>query len=144
MTFAKGDYVVRLLPQRKNKLGASVVGPYMVLEQVKENSYKIKHYPKGDVVEAHVQTLKPFDISRTPDRYLLDLLDNFDAYVVEAIRSHEVIDKEYHFTVKWKDYPESSNTVEPLANLKHVPVLQEYLDSHGLALNKQGRVIKRQ
>lgn len=140
--FSKGDYVVRLLPQRRHKLGSSAVGPYVVVEATNENSYRLKHHLLGTYTEAHVQTLTRYDLTDTPERYLLDLFDDPHTYVAEAVRSHEVRDGQYFFTIKWRDYPEEDNTVEPLPWVKHLTVVEEYVAALGLKIDKRGKVVK--
>lgn len=43
-----------------------------------------------------------------------------EIYEAEAIRSKKIINNKMYYEIKWKDYPETENTLEPYENLKGV------------------------
>ena len=48
-----------------------------------------------------------------------------NCYFVEAIRDVKIIKGQKHYFVKWKDWPQSTNTWEPMENLEAVKSMVE-------------------
>ena len=57
-----------------------------------------------------------------------DLINNQEQYKVEAIRSHRHYGKrrQLQYLVKWKGYPESNNTWEPVDYIQAPQLVKEY------------------
>ncbi|KAE9604938.1 putative chromatin remodeling & transcriptional activation CHROMO-DOMAIN family [Lupinus albus] len=64
-------------------------------------------------------------------------LDGF--YDVEAIRRKRIFKGKVQYLVKWEGWPESTNTWEPLQNLKNVP---EMIEAFEESMKNSGKTIK--
>lgn len=54
---------------------------------------------------------------------------------VEAIVKHRQLRGKMEFQIKWKGFPDSANTWEPLAHVNDCVFLQPYLEKHQLSVN---------
>jgi hypothetical protein len=145
IAIAPDDPMARRKP--KNKLHATYLGPFKVLERPSTLNYKLALHPDSKIHPVfHVSLLKPVtprDPAEFPGDHGLDSLplpleDDSDRvyegeWEVEAIRSHLNRRGLRLFCVKWVGYPESKNTWEPEAHLTNAKeLLDEYKKSNGL------------
>ena len=144
MTFKVGD-LVRLsnenLPQYDNptkKLAALFISPLRVVEKISDVAYKIQLPGNFNIHDVfHVSRLRPHHDPDGvfPARKTNQAAPAIDAaekeYEVEAIlddRDSPQGDKE--FLVKWKGFPTSDNSWEPIENYRRATrILSNYLRS---------------
>jgi hypothetical protein len=84
----------------------------------------------------HVTDLKAYNPSSTSDPVAIAARDRKE-FIVEEIVSHTGNPNRktaMKFTVKWKDYDSSFNTVEPWSVVQKTEALQKYSDQHHLNL----------
>src|SRR5216683_5474766 len=74
-----------------------------------------------------------------------DLINDQEQYEVEAIRSHRCHGRkqQLQYLVKWKGYPESDNTWEPVDHIQAPQLVKEYERRQGKCINTtQGRALQ--
>jgi hypothetical protein len=127
----RGDmvYLLRrnILTKRPNeKLDHKKLGPFPVLRNIKDTSYELK-LPESMKIHPvfHVSLLEPADkdtIVITPEIEI-----NEPEYTAEAILDKSIINGETKYLVKWKNYPDSENTWEPIKHLENCqPLVRRY------------------
>ena len=94
----------------------------------------------------HASLLTPYvetkehgeNYSRPP----LDLIGGKEQYKVKTIRSHRHHGrkKQLQYLIKWRGYPESDNTWEPMTNLQALHLIKEYHKHHPLNSINRGEV----
>jgi transposase InsO family protein len=124
--FQVGDWVLldtshlnRKRPSRK--LDYKRVGPFMILEKVNENAFRLK-LPVGsrlhDVINvSRLQRFVPpintdFNVEPVPEE-----IDGFEEFEVESILDQRIVNNSLEYLVKWRGYSELHNSWEPEANL---------------------------
>ena len=128
------------------KLDHVKVGPFLVDKQTRLSegqqrvSYRLKLPPDAKVHPVfHVSLLEPADPATPLQTTFYFEADEGQEYEVERI----VGMKNDRFEVKWKGYPESENTLEPLGNLIRCEgKLREYLQDNWL-YTRPKEVLKR-
>jgi hypothetical protein len=61
-----------------------------------------------------------------------DMIKGEEQYEVEAIRAHRWRNNKLQYLIKWKGYPESDNTWEPISNVQAPLLTQRYHEVHPL------------
>lgn len=113
-------------PKQADKLLPRHLGPYKVLQNLGNGSYKLELPATSRAHNTfHGRELKPFipnDVTKFPQREperpgpeLND--DNEVIYEVEEIRNHRLFRRQPQYLVKWKGWPSSDNTWEPAKHL---------------------------
>jgi hypothetical protein len=127
------DPAYLLEPGKKPSTAPTYIGPYVVQRMTKYGTYVLND-ETGDQLDRSVpldqikvitvpglDSIRPSTSSSTSPS-----LDNF-VYVVERIlddREDEKGNKEYF--VKWKDYPASQNTWEPISHFTDIAIIDAY------------------
>jgi len=122
-----GDKVWLLSPyirtQRPSKkLDWKRLGPYPVLERIGTQAYRLKLPPSMKIHPVfHVSLLDRYVESDIPARTQPPppsvIIDNEVEYEVEQILDSKLIRKRLFYLVKWKGYPVSENSWEPVSHL---------------------------
>jgi hypothetical protein len=110
-------------------------------------AYKLRLPPQWTIHPVfHASLLTPFvktkehgeNYSRPP----LELLEGEEQYEVKTIKSHRRHGKrkQLQYLIKWKGYPESDNTWEPVTNLQAPQLIREYHRRHPLNSIKRAEV----
>src|SRR6266851_5708881 len=121
------------LPYGSVKLAPRRHGPFRIEEAVSPVAYKLRLPLQWTIHPVfHASLLTPFvqtkehreNYSRPPP----DLIDDREQYEVETIRSHRRHGKkrQLQYLVKWKGYPESDNTWEPVGHIQAPRLIKEY------------------
>ena len=113
----KGQPVEKLAPRRD--------GPYEVLEKIGEMNYRLK-LTKRDKRHPvfHVDRLRMAKAAKVvPNREYPEpppiVVDEEEEYEVETILDYHIKNRKFEYFVKWKGYPDSDNTWEPLDHVDH-------------------------
>ena len=113
----KGQPTSKLAPKRD--------GPYEILEKVAPMNYRLK-LTKRDKRHPifHVDRLRPAKAAKVvPNREFPEpppiVVDEEEEYEVEKVLDSHVQNKKFEYRIKWKGYPDSDNSWEPLENVKH-------------------------
>ena len=70
--FKIGQWVWRwYLPEANKKLGLGWKGPYLVINKITNLTYTIQPTKQGKSVNVHVDHLKPYECSETPENWLI-------------------------------------------------------------------------
>ena len=141
------DINLRLPPGGTQKLMPRYVGPFDILERIGPMAYRLK-LPvnfKGLHNVFHVSRMHPWreDGKRKPPLPEPFELDGEPHWNVDKVLAHEHrlvgIKVKTFFTIKWEDFSDEANTVEPAAMLDNCPdPLREYSES----LRAQGRSLE--
>jgi hypothetical protein len=59
-----------------------------------------------------------------------DMIEGEEQYEVKAIQAHWHYRHKLQYLIKWKGYPESNNTWEPVDNLQAPLLVKEYHEAH--------------
>ncbi len=121
------------LPYGSVKLAPRRHGPFRIEEAISPVAYRLRLPPQWTIHPIfHASLLTPFvqmkehgeNYSRPPP----DLIDDREQYKVETIRSHRCHGKkrQLQYLVKWKGYPESDNTWEPIDHIQAPRLVKEY------------------
>ena len=105
-------------------------------------AYRLRLPPQWTIHPVfHASLLTPFvqmkehgeNYSRPPP----DLINDQEQYKVEAIRSHQRHGRkqQLQYLVKWKGYPESDNTWEPVDHIQAPQLVKEYERRQGKCIN---------
>ena len=115
-----------------NKLNHVKIGPFKIIRNIKRVSFKLELPEDMQWKHSvfHISLLKSAPdtiliLEQVPDNYLME---QEDWYKVESILKHKDINKQKHYLVKWKNYPDSENTWEPEQNLDECSkIIEKYL-----------------
>ena len=150
MEFSIGDQVLLYAPPRRpdilNPVGSPKLlpryfGPFHVTEQINPVAYHLHQNPGAptdDVASfvAHVSRLRRYDAPTTfsddgpvPPRPPPVLVDDEEEYEVERILDKRTRRRKVQYLVKWLGYPDSDNTWEPIAHLRHAQDLIDDFES---------------
>ena len=148
--FEPGDKVMlstenfHIKPGKTRKLAIRYDGPFEVLENIKDTSYRLKLRPNMKRVHPvfHAKLLKPFKsgtmhdepstTSTQPRPEVPGPIHVFDDgpkyYIAEKILGEKKVRGVTKYLVKWKGYEDADNSWEPISNLKNVKdnLLEEY------------------
>jgi len=125
------------LPYSSVKLAPKRHGPFQITQVISPVAYKLALPPQWTIHPIfHASVLTPYvetkehgeNYSRPPP----DLIEGKEQYEVKTIRSHRRHGrgKQLQYLIKWKGYPESDNTWEPMTNLQAPHLVKEYHKRH--------------
>ena len=128
LEFAAGDHVWvstrYMAPTGNRKFQPRYIGPYRILERIGKVAYKLDLPPSMTVHPVfHVSLLvpdkpRPADMSTPPDwEPIDDAEDGSPVYEVEHILDQQGEGATARYLVKWKGFPESDATWEPISHL---------------------------
>jgi chromobox protein 5 len=60
------------------------------------------------------------------------MIEGKEQYKVEAIHAHQYHRHKLQYLIKWKGYPESNNTWEPVNNVQAPRLVKGYYEAHPL------------
>ena len=104
------------------KLAAKRHGPFEITEVIGPLTYRLSLPPQWRIHPVfHATLLSPYhendthgpNFARPPP----DLIDNEEEYEVEAVLEHRAERGNWKYRIKWKGYPVSESTWEPMSNL---------------------------
>src|SRR5260221_363874 len=116
------------------KLSPKRYGPFEILKQVSQVTYRIKLPPSMKIHNVfHINLLIPYSeteaygesFSQPPP----ELIDGNEEYEVEEIITDRTKRRKKQFLVKWKGYPASENSWVDFKDLNAPELLQEYQSS---------------
>jgi hypothetical protein len=119
---------------RKRKLASKYAGPYEVVKVVSPVAVKLR-LPPGTKAHPvfHTSMLKPYVVDPTGTRSQSPpepvILEGFEEYVVEKVLAERKHRNKLQYLVKWKHYPLSDATWEPLHNVAGNEALLEFQKS---------------
>ena len=118
------------------KLADKKLGPYKVLKKVSLLDYKLELPPKFNIHPVfHVGLLYPHETDkiegRTPEPPPPIEVEGEEEYEIEKLIDARIWRNQKQYLVKWKDYPDSDNSWEPLKNITHADqAIAEFHDRH--------------
>jgi hypothetical protein len=120
---------IKLVPRRH--------GPFVIEEVRSPVVYRLRLPPQWNIhpifhtslLTPYVETMKHSkNYSRPPP----DMIEGEEQYEVKAIRSHQCNRRKLQYLIKWKGYPESDNTWEPVDNVQAPLLIRKYHETHPL------------
>jgi hypothetical protein len=109
-----------------DKLDYKRLGPFRVMEKVGKTAYRLQ-LPDSMRIHPvfHVNLLEPFRANDIPGRVQDPpppiVVDGHEEFEVEKVLDSRVRRNRLEYLVHWKDWPVSSRTWEPAANLANAP-----------------------
>jgi len=129
----------RIAQAPNRKLAPRWVGPFDVTERLGPNAYRLALPPEYGAMSktfniTHLKAFVPAADGRPAVRpppvwYVAGTPE----YEVEAVVGRRGNGSSLQYLIKWKGYPESENTWEPLANLKR-PTVRHLVDAYNKSL----------
>jgi hypothetical protein len=125
------------LPYGSIKLAPKRHRPFIIEEVRSPVVYRLRLPPQWNIHPIfHASLLTPYvetvehgeNYSRPPP----DMIEGEEQYKVEAIRSHRRNRCKLQYLIKWKGYPESDNTWEPVDNVQAPLLIRKYHETHPL------------
>ncbi|KAL8442273.1 hypothetical protein Emed_007349 [Eimeria media] len=138
----------RYMPARGcPKFQQRYIGPYRILERIGPAAYKLQLPPSMSIHPVfHVSLLSPHrprpkDMASPPDWEPVGAAsDGLPIYEVESILDQRGEGDTARYLVKWKGFPDSDATWEPLANLDNCPaLLRAFRASRNAELRRQAQ-----
>jgi hypothetical protein len=135
-TFRVGDQVLLstkdlTLEDLSAKLRLKYQGPWKIIKVISPVAYQLDLPPWMKIHPVfHISKLQRFhtntfplprDYTRPPP---IRVVDGQSEYIVEAIVGKKIVNGVPKYEVKWQGYPESENTLEPLAHLRQPKVMR--------------------
>jgi len=125
------------------KLAPRHYGPFRITKVISPVTYRLELPAQWNIHPVfHASLLTPYieTDSHRPNflRPPPDLIKGENEYEVETIRKHRYFrkNKRLQYLLKWKGYPKSDNTWEPVEQLHAPQLLKEYHSCHPLACIK--------
>jgi hypothetical protein len=113
-------------------------------------AYKLHLPPQWSIQSVfHASLLTPYVKTKEHSKNYLrpppDLIGGEEQYKVETIRSyrHYGRQRQLQYLIKWKGYPKSDNTWEPMGNLQAPHLVKEYHKCHPLDSINRAKVTSR-
>src|SRR5882757_2425104 len=136
-----------VLPYQSNKLAPRRQGPFRIKRIISPVAFQLELPPSWRIHDVfHASLLTSFketsahgpNYSRPPP----DLIDEDPEYEVEAIINHRFSGqrRRLQYLIKWKGYPHSDNTWEPVENLHAEALVKAYHRKHPLEHKSQWKV----
>jgi len=123
---------------QSRKLAPKREGPFMITEVLEPVTYHLQLPNQWQIHNVfHASLLSPYWETEAHGPNFVkpppDLIEGEAEYEIEAITSHKKWGRGYRYFIKWREYPTSDNTWEPLSNLKNAQeILKEYQLTHHL------------
>ncbi|OAA46534.1 pol protein [Beauveria brongniartii RCEF 3172] len=122
-----------------DKLDWKKIGPFLIKRKISNTNYELS-LPDGMKIHPifHVSLLE-----KAPDDSTLAtgiMVEDTNEYEVERILKERGNIKNRHYLVKWKGYPNSENTWEPIENLTNCSTLLEQFHSQGTHPNQSHEI----
>src|SRR5216683_1178410 len=120
---------IKLAPRRH--------GPFEIEKVVSPVVYKLRLPPQWNIHPVfHASLLTPYaetkehgeNYTRPPP----DMIEGEAEYEVEAVQAHRYRRRKLQYLIKWKGYPNSDNTWEPLDNICAPQLIKKYHATHPL------------
>jgi hypothetical protein len=139
------------LPYGSIKLAPRCHGPFEIMKVLSPVTYQLCLPPQWTIHPTfHTSLLMPYietnqygeNYSRPPPKPPPDLIDNQEQYKVKAIRDHQRRGKKWslQYLIKWKGYPESDNTWEPVKHVQAPKIVRQYHQHHPLEHIRQAHL----
>jgi len=136
-----------VLPYQSNKLAPRRQGPFRITRIISPVAFQLELPTSWRIHDVfHASLLTSFkespahgpNYSRPPP----DLIDEDPEYEVEAIINHRFFGqrRRLQYLIKWKEYPHSDNTWEPVENLHAEALVKAYHRKHPLEHKSQWKV----
>jgi hypothetical protein len=118
-------------------VGVAVLAVTVIDEVQSPVVYKLCLPPQWNIHPIfHTSLLTPYvktkehreNYSRPPP----NMIEGKEQYKVEAIRAHQYHQHKLQYLIKWKGYPESNNTWEPVNNVQAPRLVKGYHKAHPL------------
>jgi transposase InsO family protein len=139
-SFAVGDYVLVTYPSRPpHKLASPYRGPLKIVECVRDDIYRCLELASNQVLEFHVDRLRPFHSRATNNEAVLGNLAaaDSDMFMVEAIIDHRCktrrrtnMAKQLEYRIRWTGYSPDEDTWQPYRDVKDLEAFHQYLTAH--------------
>jgi hypothetical protein len=125
------------LPYGSIKLAPRRHGPFEIEEVRSPVVYQLKLPPQWTIHPIfHASLLTPYvETNEHGANYMRpppDMIKGEEQYEVEAIRAHQYQNRKLQYLIKWRGYPESDNTWEPVKNVQAPLLTREYHKAHPL------------
>jgi len=125
------------LPYSSIKLAPRRHGPFEIEEVRSPVVYQLRLPPQWTIHPIfHTFLLTPYvKTNEHGANYMWpppDMIEGEEQYEVEAIRAHRWQNNKLRYLIKWKGYPESDNTWEPVGNIQALLLTREYHEAHPL------------
>lgn len=105
---------------RPKKFAAPFEGPFVITSNPSTNVYELD-LPEGSKThnKFHISLLRPFKESslHPPDEKPPPVIYDSKRYEVESLLTHKKLRGRMHYYVKWKGYPLSEATWEPVHHI---------------------------
>ena len=138
--FKPGDLVwlnpanITFSTRPSKKLDWKRLGPFKVIERIGLQAYKLELPPTMRHIHDvfHVSLLDPYKSTSIPPHSLppapppLYAKDNEEYFEIENILDSRRVKNRLQYLVKWKGYPDSDNSWEPLANIPARGLIKEF------------------
>ena len=121
------------LPHQSKKLAPKCVGPFCITKVISPVAFQLGLPSSWHIHDVfHASLLTPYhettaygpNFIRPPP----DLIDGEEEYEVEAVLNHRMFGRrrQVQYLIKWKGYPHSDNTWEPLENIHAEDLIKAY------------------
>ena len=125
------------LPYRTIKLAPKRHGPFTIDKVISLVVYQLRLPSQWNIHPIfHASLLTPYIKMKEHSQNFMrpppNMIKGEEQYKVEAIRSHRHHQCKLQYLIKWKGYPESDNTWEPIDNVQAPQLIRKYHLTHPL------------
>src|SRR5712671_1459960 len=121
------------LPHQSKKLAPKRVGPFRITKVISPVAFQLDLPSSWHIHDVfHASLLTPYHETTAYGPNFIkpppDLIDGEEEYEVEAVLNHRVFGRrrQVQYLIKWKGYPHSDNTWEPLENIHAEDLVKAY------------------
>jgi hypothetical protein len=130
-----GEHVLVRYP-RTEKLLEAWRGPFQITAKENENIYEVEDLNSHDRQRIHINRLHVFYPGNLTHAQLCAEAVHQEEYLVERVDTHQVVDGEHWFYVKWVGYDQKPIDEEDCwvryAHCRYSPVVKDYIAAHKL------------
>ena len=136
--FRAGDFVLASYPERKpDKLTPTWRGPFIVIDKIKANTYKVQHLNEKSRVEVlHVSRLIPYDSSLSDPELVATMDDSSNTidFIVEHLPKGPFGKgkRNKQFKVRWQGFGPEEDLWIPYSEMADTEALDRYMEENGL------------